>query len=577
MGTRPDRPHFTEQKGTGSVPAPGHDEGRAAHADPRGAAVLAHLAGGAAFVVDHDLRYLVAEGDALRVAGLSPADLVGRRIADVLDPLLAARIEPHCRLALSGQACAYEHEAHGRVYLSRAMPLHDNEGRIYAALVVSYDITDRREAEARRRRSEETFSALVEHAPFGVYVVDAHFRLRSVNQGAEAVFRGVEPLLGRDFAEILRTLWPEPFASEAIARFRDTLATGEPYAAPTTTETRQNVVRVESYDWQIRRITLPDGTLGVVCYFYDLTAIHAAEARLRDSEARLKLALDASEMGSFIWHVDEGRGEPDARILELFGVTDLRAPIADAARSVVPADDWARFAAANARAIDPAGSGALREEIRVRRPDGTIRWLSITARTVFEGEPRRGVRVAGLVSDITDRKRTEEAHREREERLRDADRRKDEFLAMLAHELRNPLAPIRTGLELIRLGGDNPAAIERVARHDGAPGRPHGAPDRRPARRVADHLGQDHAAAPADGDPGPGRHRRRSQPQRPHGRRPRPRRRPARRSDPGSTSTRRARCRSCPTCCTTPSSSPKPAAASASRRRANRATASATS
>src|SRR6185369_2369323 len=51
---------------------------------------------------------------------------------------------------------------------------------------------------------------------------------------------------------------------------------------------------------------------------------------------------------------------------------------------------------------------------------------------------------------------------ESERRLREADRRKDEFLALLAHELRNPLAPIRTGLELIRLSGDQPAAIRRV-------------------------------------------------------------------------------------------------------------------
>ena len=49
-----------------------------------------------------------------------------------------------------------------------------------------------------------------------------------------------------------------------------------------------------------------------------------------------------------------------------------------------------------------------------------------------------------------------------EEQLRDANARKDEFLAMLAHELRNPLAPIRTGLELIRRGGDTAVAVERV-------------------------------------------------------------------------------------------------------------------
>ena len=56
------------------------------------------------------------------------------------------------------------------------------------------------------------------------------------------------------------------------------------------------------------------------------------------------------------------------------------------------------------------------------------------------------------VQDITERKRTED-------RLRDADRRKDDFLALLAHELRNPLAPIRTGLELLRLAGDSPQTV----------------------------------------------------------------------------------------------------------------------
>ena len=61
----------------------------------------------------------------------------------------------------------------------------------------------------------------------------------------------------------------------------------------------------------------------------------------------------------------------------------------------------------------------------------------------------------GNVADIT-------AHKRFEEELREADRRKDEFLALLAHELRNPLAPIRTGLELIRLAGDDRQVAEEV-------------------------------------------------------------------------------------------------------------------
>src|SRR6185436_11274150 len=68
----------------------------------------------------------------------------------------------------------------------------------------------------------------------------------------------------------------------------------------------------------------------------------------------------------------------------------------------------------------------------------------------------------GSVIDITKRKKDEEALRESEAALKEADRRKDEFLALLAHELRNPLAPIRTGLELMRLAGDDPAVVEEV-------------------------------------------------------------------------------------------------------------------
>jgi signal transduction histidine kinase/CheY-like chemotaxis protein len=70
--------------------------------------------------------------------------------------------------------------------------------------------------------------------------------------------------------------------------------------------------------------------------------------------------------------------------------------------------------------------------------------------------------VGNQVGQFIGRKRVETAARASEERLRDADQRKDEFLAMLAHELRNPLAPIRTGLELIRLAGDAPGMMEQV-------------------------------------------------------------------------------------------------------------------
>ena len=71
-------------------------------------------------------------------------------------------------------------------------------------------------------------------------------------------------------------------------------------------------------------------------------------------------------------------------------------------------------------------------------------------------------RVASQIEMVRLRRTVEEALYESERQLREADARKDEFLALLAHELRNPLAPIRTGLELIRLSGDAPETVRRV-------------------------------------------------------------------------------------------------------------------
>ena len=98
--------------------------------------------------------------------------------------------------------------------------------------------------------------------------------------------------------------------------------------------------------------------------------------------------------------------------------------------------------------------------------DGTaVGWVMLCledARTPSAWELRVVQFGAHIASIVIEREHAEQTIRASEERLKEADRRKDEFLAMLAHELRNPLAPIRTGLQLVKLAGDTPGAIERV-------------------------------------------------------------------------------------------------------------------
>lgn len=161
-------------------------------------------------------------------------------------------------------------------------PIFDADGRFKGYRGTGSNITARKEAALRAAYG--TFRHLVERSPFGIYVVDAEFRLVQISQGASKVFENVGPLLGRDFAEVIRAIWSEPFASEVIGLFRRTLETGEPYHSLNTVERRADVEATEAYDWQIERISLPDGRLGVVCHFYDLSE------RLRHEE-QIKLLM----------------------------------------------------------------------------------------------------------------------------------------------------------------------------------------------------------------------------------------------------------------------------------------------
>ncbi len=82
--------------------------------------------------------------------------------------------------------------------------------------------------------------------------------------------------------------------------------------------------------------------------------------------------------------------------------------------------------------------------------------------TISERELRYLDLLSRQTADLVERAQAEQALRVSAQELRDADRRKDEFIAMLAHELRNPLVPIRTAIELLKKTGENPPLLETV-------------------------------------------------------------------------------------------------------------------
>ena len=185
-----------------------------------------------------------------------------------------------------------------RWYLTRAVPIRDDQGRIVRWFGTNTDITehkrteeDLRTAEQALRQSDTRFRELVERSPFGIYVVDAEFRIAHMNEaGQKGAFCNVRPVIGRDFGEAMRILWPEAVAADIIKQFRHTLETGTPYRSRDFINPRADLQQTEGYEWELHRLTLPDGRHGVICYYYDSTRLRMVEAALRESGERLQAA-----------------------------------------------------------------------------------------------------------------------------------------------------------------------------------------------------------------------------------------------------------------------------------------------
>ncbi len=192
------------------------------------------------------------------------------------------------------------------------------------------------------------------------------------------------------------------------------------------------------------------GVTGIFVEGIDATERHVSKVALDAAQERLGEGMAAARMA--IWDFELG----SARILfsqntsEVFGrpLNDVD----DVWKSVLE-EDLQRLHLAGEAAL--AVGGAYEEVVRIIRPDSSEPlWVQIHGKFLSnqDGVPHT---VRCVAIDVTNLKFAEQA-------LQEADRRKDEFLAMLAHELRNPLAPIRSGAQLLSLVHGDSAQVKRI-------------------------------------------------------------------------------------------------------------------
>ena len=311
------------------------------------------------------------------------------------------------------------------------------------------DLIEQRRAEASLRASEERYRQLFERIDEGFCIIEMMFddaskpvdyRFIEVNPAFEN-HTGIANAKGRLMREIAcdhEQYWFDTYGEIALT------GRAQRFQAPA------KAMNDRWYDVNAFRVGDPEQhRLAII--FNDITQRRRDEAALRESEQRLRLALAAAQMGTWSWRVKADIHHRDENLNRLLGLEPVESdvPIEQFFSHIHP-DDRDRVRTAFDATVRQGYN--LKIDFRVVWPDGQVRWLSDQGDIFGVGDERY---LAGACVDITDRKQMEEA-------LREADRRKNEFLATLAHELRNPLAPIRNSLNILRLGRNHDETTDRM-------------------------------------------------------------------------------------------------------------------
>jgi PAS domain S-box-containing protein len=298
-------------------------------------------------------------------------------------------------------------------------------------------------AEKRRAAEAERQRTLFEQAPGFVTIM----------RGPEHVIEFVNREHRRLFdsanwpGKPIRTAFPDIAGQGFFEMLDAAFATGETqrahkapvrYRQPETGETKTRYL-----DFIYAPVFDREGRIsGVFCEGFDVTDRVEAEVELLSAEERLRLATEAADIGW--WDVEEGHGRLSwpPRVKAMFGISaDAPVTMDDFYNGLHP-DDHDRVAAVYAGAADPVRRQLYDVEYRtIGKEDGIIRWVAAKGRGVFD-ETGRCKRVIGTAIDITERKLAQEEKRAREQ---EAAELREQFIAVLGHDLRNPLASVAAG------------------------------------------------------------------------------------------------------------------------------------
>jgi len=308
--------------------------------------------------------------------------------------------------------------------------------------------------------ADTRFRNLFAHAPFSMQLLGADGRTLEVNRAWERIW-GVEDIPSvKDYVlhGDYNILTDPQLEAKGITPYLRRAFAGESVSIPMIYYDPAELGLPGRGRW-LRASAYPvrhaDGTVQEVMLVHeDVTDQIDAQHDLREAEERLRIAVEAGNIGIWEWDIETSEILWSERVYALHGVDPAHfRPSIDSFPALIHPDDRPSLWEAVDEAVRTRTGFA--NEFRALLPDGGVRWLGAWAR-VATGRKDGAGRLIGAVISIDEHKRAQDI-------LRDTGRRKDEFLAVLAHELRNPLAPVSAAADILRLPGLDEARVRNTA------------------------------------------------------------------------------------------------------------------
>ena len=389
------------------------------------------------FVSDMHARYIYVNQAGCRMLGMERDEILGKTILDLIPESDAVRLQASKRAMLEGRTHVDEwvlrhKDGHWVPVEISANVLPNGQWQAFVR-----EVGVRKRLEQRVRSSERTLEGVIDLLPVGVWITDREGTIVRGNEAGRRIWGGVRHV-GPESYDVYKGWWAE---------------TGEPITAADWAMSRAlskgetslgELVRIQCFDGSFKTILNSAAPLrdaqgeitGAICVNEDITELYAAQQKLQQSEALFRTAFELLPVGLYVTdaqgHITHGN-PAGQRIWqgirhvgpEEFG--EYKAWWADTGEALEP-EDWAVVRAVR------RGQTSRSELIRIQCFDGTFKTVLNWAAPI-RSKDSEIIGAVAVNQDVTSLMRTQE-------QLRMAVRDREHILAVVAHDLRNPLSSI---------------------------------------------------------------------------------------------------------------------------------------